>query len=499
MANSPRPEPAAASPPVHVDARAAVSLKRRVIDLGPTGTYELIGRLGTGGMADVVRARRLGPNGFARDVALKCIRPNLRNDRSALRRFIHEARVASHLHHPAIAQVYDLHQRGSTNIVLVMEWIDGTTLRERLRLARIKAAPFSPGFACHVGAELADALAHAHTATDSTGAPLGIVHRDVTPANVMLTRDARVKLLDFGISFSRLAGRDATQARHVIGKCAYMSPEQILRHVPIDGRSDLFALGLILVELLTLRRVFAAETDSRTMVRIAEADPRLVAQATADLPPTLASLLRRLLSRDRERRPRTGDELARDLRSYLASNGIYYSARDALDEFLALTRLPEPPLTTPRPGPALDATDKLHPTPRPAPSLLAPQMPPEPTLELELPPPAPKAPRPRHTYPRLTLSAAILLAIALALAQLAPSLLRSFNPSPRPILHIESTPSGALVLIGNIEVGRTPYLADNDYPEGLWGLHLRLPGYRPYDVTFAGDRPVILHAALQRR
>lgn len=496
MANQPPSEPSGPSPTIGVDpsALAKATSKRPVIALGPAGTYEIVGKLASGGMADVVHARRLGPSGFARDVALKRIRADLRTDRSFLRRFLHEARVASHLHHPNIAEVYDLHQRANADVVLVLEWIDGTSLLERLRLARLKATPFSPGFACYIAAEIADALAHAHAATDSAGAPLGIVHRDVTPANVMLTRDARVKLLDFGIAFSRLHGRDATNTRHVIGKCAYMSPEQILRNVPIDGRSDLFSLGLLLVELLTLRRVFAAETDSRTIVRIAEADPRVVAEATTDLPGDLVSLLCRLLSRDRELRPRTGDELARELRSYLAGRGIYYSAREALAELLALSRLPDypPPCTAQKPSGKLPPASVARPSSTSTPPRRSPEPPPKPS-----PRPA-QRPGLWRSLARLSIAACLLLAVGLGLADLAPSVARSLPPA-RPILHIESTPSGALVLVGSNEVGRTPYLAANDYPEGLYGVHLRLAGYRSYDAEFRGGRPVILHAAMQRR
>lgn len=344
----PPTDPTTAEAPVELDAAVEALAQPRpsplagpVLDLGAAGKYDILRPLGTGGMADVVHARRRGPGGFARDVALKSVSSAYSSQDPKRRMFCDEARLAAQLSHPNIAQVYDLLQHGD-DYILVLEYVDGTSLRQALEVAHHKGTAFSEGFAAYLCAQVADALACAHSACDHAGKHLGIVHRDVTPHNVMVTRAGNVKLLDFGIALSSLEGRDATRASVVKGKYSYMSPEQADGRA-IDARSDLFSLGLILVELLTLRRVFESHSQSKTILQVVAADPKQVQAAVDTMPADLVQLACELLSKDPAQRPATGTELAQRLRAYLASRGIAYSAADAASELAALSSLPDVP------------------------------------------------------------------------------------------------------------------------------------------------------------
>jgi serine/threonine protein kinase len=306
------------------------------LNLGPGVTYELLGTLGQGGMAEVFHARRVGPAGFTREVAIKRIKPALATgDAQFAKMFLDEARLVGQLRHRGIAQVYDLHEWSRT-FYLVMEYVDGLSVRALQRHAAEHGRLLSEAFACFIGAEAAEALDYAHSATEA-GKSLGIVHRDVSPQNIMVSRRGEVKLLDFGIALSAAAGREQTEPGHVRGKFAYMSPEQARGERTLDGRSDLFALGIILVELLTGRRVFEGKTEFETMRQIVQETDACVERSISELPEGLRSVLRTLLARDVARRPRNGTELARALRAYLAAKGVLFDSADAATELATLT------------------------------------------------------------------------------------------------------------------------------------------------------------------
>ncbi len=229
------------------------------------GHYRLVACIGRGGMGEVWHARATGPGGFARDCALKLLAPELGRDRAAIDRFLHEATVAARLHHPSIVSVYDF-GRSAGCWFIAMERIVGCDLREMLR-AMAWPQPWSVGFAAYVTRELALALHHAHTLRDERGAPLGLVHCDVTPSNIMLTYDGAVKLLDFGVARSR----DHLPPDAPAGKWAYMAPEQ-LRAEALDHRADVFAAGVVLWESLTCRRLFQCATTEELRRRRDQGD-----------------------------------------------------------------------------------------------------------------------------------------------------------------------------------------------------------------------------------
>ncbi|ACL64471.1 serine/threonine protein kinase [Anaeromyxobacter dehalogenans 2CP-1] len=312
------------------------------LELGAEATrYQIVRSLGMGGTAEVFLARRLGPAGFARPVALKCILTGLDVDESTRRAFVYEAQLASKLRHPNIAEAYDLALVGD-RYYLVLEYVDGVTVRGALRAARRAERHLSEAFCCHVAASVAEALHHAHTLTDEDGNPLGIVHRDVTAVNVMISRSGAVKLLDFGVALARMEGRERTRTGQFRGTFVYASPEQALSE-ELDGRSDLFSLGVVLVEMLTGLRVFDAGTDIGTMRKIAECSPEDVEAAIAALPRELAGICAKALARRPPDRFQDGAAFSRALREYLTARGITYSPSDCAQELGSLGLLAAAP------------------------------------------------------------------------------------------------------------------------------------------------------------
>ena len=312
----------------------------------PTARYEVLRSLGRGGMAEVYLARRTGVQGFAREVALKCIASHCESEETLERMFRTEALLASHLHHPGIAEAYDLLEIEG-KLYLVLEYIDGVSVRTILGAGAKHTAASGSGrrtldrvFSCHVVASVAEALHYAHGLRGSDGEPLGIVHRDVSASNIMVTRTGIPKLLDFGIAYARMRGRERTNTGDTRGTPAYMSPEQAAGQ-KVDGRSDLFSLGLVFVELLTGRRVFTGEGGEAAAAEVlARCDPARVMEATRELPGPLQRICRRALERRPTRRYETGGEFARAVRRYLAEVCPLYGAVECAAELERLGLVP---------------------------------------------------------------------------------------------------------------------------------------------------------------
>ena len=258
---------------------------------GQIGRYAIVRRLAVGGMAEVYLAQMRGPHGFARSVVLKRIRPALARDGQIRRMFADEARVAAHLSHLNIAQVIDVGEEGGEPF-LVMEYVEGRDVHSLLADAGVHGLPIDIAVAIAIG--VAAGLDHAHARRDADGRPLGIVHRDVSPSNVMVGFDGNVKLLDFGVAKAQGA-RDITRAGTVKGKLQYMSPEQALGLV-VDRRSDLFSLGTVLYEMLVGARP-PGEGASPARRRPA-------------VPAALDALVARLLSGEPEGRPASAEEVS---------------------------------------------------------------------------------------------------------------------------------------------------------------------------------------------
>ncbi|HEX6836454.1 MAG TPA: serine/threonine-protein kinase, partial [Polyangia bacterium] len=239
--------------------------------VGPFGRYRLLDRLGAGGMAEVYRAVLDGPQGFSRNVVLKRILPNLAHDEGFLRLFLDEARISALLHHPAIVQVFDFGAIDGTYF-LAMELIEGWTLGQLMQLCKQRLTAVPVADVCYAMSELCGALAYAHALSDDSGRALEIVHRDVSPSNIMIGKQGGVKLLDFGIARAAEHARDErTRAGTRKGKLSYMSPEQTSA-ARVDRRSDIFSLGIVFYEWLTMRRLFKRESDVQTVLALRE-DP----------------------------------------------------------------------------------------------------------------------------------------------------------------------------------------------------------------------------------
>jgi serine/threonine protein kinase len=289
------------------------------------GPYLVYERLGVGGMATVHRALERGIEGFERIVALKRLLPHLAADASFIKSFVREAKLASLLNHVNIVQIFELGRVG-TQYFISMEHIDGRDIRRILRHARKASGP--PPIHVTVGMllQLCDALDYAHHKVDDAGHPLGLVHRDVSPSNVLVTSAGQIKVIDFGIAKAQSA-QLRTQTNRVKGKLAYMAPEA-LAGKDLDARSDLFAVGVIGHELLTARPLFATKNEYQTLIKVQRGD--IVAPSTfnAGCPPELDAIVLRALARDPDDRFRHASDLRDALNAMRKQYNLQTTNRD---------------------------------------------------------------------------------------------------------------------------------------------------------------------------
>jgi serine/threonine protein kinase len=285
--------------------------RRRIAGAPKLGHYELLHPLGAGGMAEVFKARTLGPAGFERDVVIKRILPAYGRDEDFVRMFVDEARILGLIHHPNVVQAFEFGEDDGT-LFLALEYVNGPSLSRILRALRAANRRMPPAIAAYIAREICRALDCVHRLQDEKGAPLEVVHRDVTPSNIIVTPWGGVKLLDFGVAKFTSAAR-STREGTVKGKPAYLAPEQ-LQGKPIDGRVDLFALGIVMHEMLSLQHLFTGDSDLQTAKKIMEMRiPRLGAHR-ADVPGELERIVLRALERERHRRFDTAAEMARPRR-----------------------------------------------------------------------------------------------------------------------------------------------------------------------------------------
>jgi serine/threonine-protein kinase len=229
------------------------------------GRYELVAKVAAGGMAEVYRAVLRGPDGFSKEYAIKKMLPQLSDDPVLVQMFLDEARLASQLTHPNICQIFELGFDEGRHYI-AMEFLEGRVLSDLWKQAQQTGTPVDPMISAHIVARAAEGLAWAHERHGADDTPLGIVHRDVSPDNLMLTRDGQVKVLDFGIA--RASQRTTKTATGLVrGKVAFMAPEQIRGEV-VDARADVFSLGVVLFGLLSNKPVFSRANDAQTMFAI---------------------------------------------------------------------------------------------------------------------------------------------------------------------------------------------------------------------------------------
>ncbi|HET9596412.1 MAG TPA: serine/threonine-protein kinase, partial [Anaeromyxobacteraceae bacterium] len=271
------------------------------------GKYRLVEPIASGGMAEVWRAEAPGAEGFVKEVALKLVRGDHDARGEFVRMFIQEARLASRLTHANIVQVFEFDQVDG-RYYIAMELVRGRTLREVVDRCREQGLRLGVPRAVHVGAEVARALAYAHRLQEG-GRPAGLVHRDVSPQNVLVSFEGEVKLTDFGIARA-LGATEATAPGTLKGKLAYMAPEQA-RGGAVDGRADVFALGVVLWELCTGRRLFARESDAATLAAVLADEPVSPPSAWNEgVPADLDACVLAALERDPGRRTASAEALA---------------------------------------------------------------------------------------------------------------------------------------------------------------------------------------------
>ena len=288
------------------------------------GRYELVSHLGKGGMADVFRARVSGTAGFRRDVVLKRLSAPNATDGELVGMFTDEARILGELHHQNVVQALDFGEEDG-QLFLVLEYVDGPSLLQVLK-ARKDGVP--PVIAAYIAREICRALDYVHRFADADGTPFGLVHRDVTPANVIVTPTGSVKLLDFGIAKWTQAVQP-TLSGTVKGKPAYVAPEQLTAGKALDGRVDLFALGAVMHELIVGERLFAAETDLGSIKNIMQLAIPVPSSKRPGVPIDLDRIVMKALERDPDRRYASAAEMERDLDELVAG------ARLRVDEVAA--------------------------------------------------------------------------------------------------------------------------------------------------------------------
>jgi len=288
-----------------------------VSDVGP---YELIERIGMGGMAEVFKASQSGEEGFERIVAVKRILPNLSADPDFEKMFIDEAKIAVQLQHPNIAQIYDLGRDGDS-LFIAMEYVHGrdmATIIERQNEVKDRTLPLS--FVVQVVIKVCEALHHAHAAKGSFGQKLNLIHRDITPQNILVSFEGAVKVVDFGLA--KAAGRLVqTQAGVVKGKLAYLSAEQA-RGEQVDSRSDIYSLGTCFYEWLTGQRLFLRRNDADTVMAVQRSEVPPLRAVRPELPQALDAIVRRALQPDPRNRYQTAGEMQEELMGFAMEAGM---------------------------------------------------------------------------------------------------------------------------------------------------------------------------------
>ncbi len=290
--------------------------------LETVGPYEPLEVLAEGGMARVLVAKRPGLAGFERRVALKVILEDLAQDEEYTAMFLDEARMCSRIQHPNVVSVLDVgRDPASGTLYMAMDLVLGATLSQVLRAHK---QPLDPAVGLELVAQIAEGLDAAHCATDADGTPLAIVHRDVSPQNVLIGLDGFVRVSDFGIA--RAARRlSETRTGHFKGKLAYSSPEHVMGE-RLDHRSDIFALGIVAFETLTHVRLFKGRTPAETLDRIVRRDIPSITELRADLPEDAARVIDAALRRDVTERPARAAEIAERIRQATTRAGFETAA-----------------------------------------------------------------------------------------------------------------------------------------------------------------------------
>lgn len=341
----------------------------------PFGKYELLEKIGVGGMAEIYKARVAGPDGFEKILVVKTILPAYAQNRAFILMLIAEAKVSSVLQHANIVQIFELGEIDG-QYYIAMEYVEGADLLAILTECTRQRKRIPAEIAMFVVSEICKGLAYAHSATDIRGRPLRIIHRDVSPSNVLISVQGDVKVMDFGVARADLERASGERPRGsddgvMKGKLGYMSPEQVVG-AEIDHRSDIFALGIILFETLTLKRLFLGKDDLETLINIRDVKIDAKLRRHSYIPPGIQKMLRRALARDPRDRYETATDFQEAILDYLFENRLRVSNRRVARFVSELLRgevsgeLSEP---TPAPDFTSDEPEAGAPDPAPAPAV----------------------------------------------------------------------------------------------------------------------------------
>ncbi|HYV41337.1 MAG TPA: protein kinase, partial [Thermoanaerobaculia bacterium] len=366
------------------------------------GQYEILERISSGGMAELFRARRSGVEGFQKIVAIKKILPHIAGDEEFITMFADEAKLAAQLNHPNIVHIFDLGKIEAGGYFIAMEHVEGRDLRSILHMARETGLRLPVPLAVAIAAKVAAALDYAHRRRGDDGRELNIVHRDVSPPNILVSTEGDIKLCDFGIA--KAASKvSRTESGALKGKVPYMSPEQAWGK-PVDQRSDIYSLGTVLFEMLTGRKLFQGDSDLNVLEKVRAGEVVLPSSLNPDVPPGLDAAVLKALAREPDERYLRTSDMLRDLEAVL---GTYEPPPSSADLAIHVRRL-ETEEAARRDARAREVQTPAEPT-RPTEKQARPefQIPvsqqPEPATKSSAPPPAgpaPPAEPPRRRPPK---------------------------------------------------------------------------------------------------
>jgi serine/threonine-protein kinase len=281
--------------------------------------YRVIEKLESGGMAEVFRAESEGLQGFRKQVAIKRVLPNLSSKKKFISMFLDEARLSAQLSHSNCVQVFDIGV-GDSAFFIVMEFVDGGNLKSIIEHIKKTGRDFPVEAAVYICLDICKGLAYAHELTDSSGVPLHIVHRDMSPPNVLITKYGEIKIVDFGLAKAN-SQLEKSEPGIIKGKFSYLAPEAAMGQ-DVDARTDIFAIGIMLWELLASQRLFLGDTDFQTVKKVQAAVVPSISQINKKVPKDLETIIAKALAREPAARYQTARDLGLDLTRFLFRFGI---------------------------------------------------------------------------------------------------------------------------------------------------------------------------------
>ena len=455
------------------------------------GNYQLLKKLATGGMAELFLARQKSVAGFQRNVVVKRILPEFSDDPTFVDSFLNEAKLSAQLNHPNVVQIYDLGRVGKSYFI-AMEYIKGFDLYTLIRVNK-KNHTFLPlSVALTIISDVCSGLDYAHNATDVEGQPLGIVHRDVTPSNVLIPMEGNAKVVDFGIAKATARGDGKTKTGTVKGKVAYLAPEQVLGKA-VDKRADVFSCGIVMVETLCNKNPFRGETEFSSLQNIVHGEIPKLSSLRPDFPDELEVIARKALAREPDERYASCHALLLDLEAAAQKLGIAFS-HPQVHEYLEREKATFEAELAPGEDDGYLSTIASQPSVE----ILQQERDLQPEVqagEARL-----RTGLRNHGFEqeggtaffhrmRRTWVAPVSVVAMLAIFAIAFFAVQSKNEAPavRPLtaalpeetgIEVLSTPSGADVLVdGQLYSGKTPLRINNLNPARSYQVELRLPGY----------------------